>query len=468
MRSEIQQYNLDWMLWRTFGVAAKTLNCSEKEIRHAVARVPYFKDLFEYIISTGEAGKKFIQCIDEYLTSIITAHEQGKKRCATTFCFNPAIFHAMDIVPVTLEMSTALATMLWSRGTDEFMDYCNQMGFTETSCSSQRGALGAYLAGLAEPLDFIVCDSPGVCDTNANAFAFAAEFLGIPFYQLDYPPALVSGRSVAYHRDDFLGLIAFLEKQVGRKLDIEQLRSVIEEIMIQDKCLSDIEDLQMLCPNPLPVAFNVFIYGGRFLFTGLPVYTEFLKILHGVAKENADRGLSGLSGRKENARALFCYIDHYASHMRLFKWLDSRGVSHIGNVLSRFFHHDAPYAKERLEETYYLDTSNIESMIQGLAELNARSPMIRTIRGPYDHPHMWRDDVLSLAKLYRADCIVYVGTPGCRNTWGMVKLLAADLEKAGYPTHIIHGDAFDRRVESWERTSEKLEEFFYVRGILKK
>ena len=105
-------------------------------------------------------------------------------------------------------------------------------------------------------------------------------------------------------------------------------------------------------------------------------------------------------------------------------------------------------------------------MLNSIAQLNARLPMVRSIRGPYDQPNMWLDETLAVAKAYQADCIIYNGTPGCRNTWGMVKPFARDLEKHGYPTFIMYDDAFDDRVESWENTRERLEEFFSVRGLL--
>ncbi len=43
------------------------------------------------------------------------------------------------------------------------------------------------------------------------------------------------------------------------------------------------------------------------------------------------------------------------------------------------------------------------------------------------------EESLAMAKVFKADCIVYNGTPGCRNTWGMVKPFAREVEKYGYP-----------------------------------
>jgi hypothetical protein len=91
--------------------------------------------------------------------------------------------------------------------------------------------------------------------------------------------------------------------------------------------------------------------------------------------------------------------------------------------------------------------------------------MIKSIRGPYDSPHMWLQDTLALAKMHKADFSVYNGTPGCRNTWGMVKPFARDTEKNGFPTLILYSDAFDLRVESWETTASRIEEFLKVRRL---
>ena len=48
----------------------------------------------------------------------------------------------------------------------------------------------------------------------------------------------------------------------------------------------------------------------------------------------------------------------------------------------------------------------------------------------------------------------------------MVRPFTHDLEKNGYPTHIMNSDAFDFRVESWQSSAERLEEFLKVRGLI--
>ncbi len=465
MRAEISEYNFDWMLERIVNAASKAADGTPGELEVLLNYIPYFKAPLGTILAEGETGSVFLKMMADYLGDILTAREKGKKIAATTFCFTPAIFYAMNVVPLTFEIMSALASLVWKRGGFDYLDYGCEIGLTETSCSAQRGAFGAYVAGLGEKIDFFVCDTPGVCDTNANAFAFGAAYLDKPFYQLNYPQQF-DQRTDRYHVDDFKELIAFLEEQTGSTMDYDRLAEILEEVKKQDALTADLEDMQMQVPCPFPPVYNMFIYAGRFICAGLPSYTRALESMCRAARKNLEQGRSGLKSGEEKRRLYLCYIDHYTVDLNFWNWLDEHGIAHMGGILSKTFHEGAPYTVGLENSAYGIDTSSPEAMLDSIAQLNARLPMVRSIRGPYDQPNMWLEESLAIAKLYKADCVVYNGTPGCRNTWGMVKPFARDMEKHGYPTHILYDDAFDDRVESWEATRERLAEFFTVRGLL--
>ena len=468
MKQATREYHFDWMLWSAFDTAAKLTRGSEKEYRTTLKYIPYFRGIVDAMLQSGEPGKRFVELCAKYFGNFVTARERGRKTAMTTFCFSPTILYALDVAPVCLELLSAIMTMTYRRGTGEFLDYCNEVGFTETSCSSQRGALGGFLAGLGSEIDMVVTDTPGVCDTNANAFSFAAAYLQKPFFQLDFPPVLVDPRTDTYQREDYKALIRFLEEHTGKALDVDRLRQILMEVEAQDTLIAELEDLARLVPNPLPVSFGLLTYAGRFLFGGMPECTRLLESMVEQARSNAGKGISGLRSGVEKIRAFFCYIDHYTQDLRLWQMLDELGIGYAGNILSRHWASTAPYVRilDKADAAYTVNTTSLDAMLDSLAALNSRMPMVKQIRGPYDAPNMWLDDTLALAKLYSADCIVYNGTPGCRNTWGMVKLLARDTEKAGFPTHIINADAFDDRVQSWEATRERFEEFMTVRRLL--
>ncbi len=466
MRAEIKEYHFDWMLDRIISAASKASDGTPKEKDILMRYVPYFNKPLGAILDEGEPGAVFLKMMARFFDNILTAHAKGKKIAATTFCFSPAILYAVDAVPVTFEILSALASMVWRRGAFDYLDFGCEVGLTETSCSSQRGSLGAYFAGLAEEIDFLVCDTPGVCDTNANAFAFASSYLEKPCYQLNYPQKINDDRTSQYQLEDYREMIRFLEEQTGNKMDYDRLKDVLLEVEKQDTIISDMEDMQMVVPCPVPPIYNMFIYAGRFICAGLPEYTRALEEMRKVVRQNVENGVSGLKSKVEKRRLYLCYIDHYTVDMTFWKWLDDNGISHLGSILSKTFMEGTSYTKDLPGSAYKINTGSEAAMLNSIAQLNARLPMVRSIRGPYDQPNMWLDETLAIARAFKADCIIYNGTPGCRNTWGMVKPFARDLEKLGYPTHILYDDAFDDRVESWENTKERLEEFFSVRGLL--
>jgi hypothetical protein len=465
MKRETKEYNYDWNLWSIIENGAKTYDGSRKEYESLLGLLPHFRDVLNAIISQGEPGILLMKLLAKYLKTAITAHDEGKKVAMTSFCFAPPILYAFDIVPLLLEPMTVFGTFILQRGTSEYLDYCCEVGFTETSCSSQRGALGAYLAGLGVRPDMIVCDSPGICDTNANSYSFTSAYLNIPFYQLSYPPTLTDDRAGSYHRQDFRNLISFLEEQTGKKLDIERLRDVVNEIEKQTELINEFNEFQRLVPSPVPGFFNLFLYSGNFLMGGTADFTDLLEAMLKKIRENEKKGISGTTSGRERLRGFFSYIDHYTTDLRFWNFLDRNEISHLGCILSTFWEDGAAYSDERPEAVFKIRKDSLDDMIDSLAMQVSRMPMVKSVRGPYDAPNMWFDDTLVMTRVMKADFVTYFGSMGCRNTWGMVKPYARDLERLGIPTLIIYADAFDDRVMSWEAVTDKMSEFIHLRGL---
>jgi len=286
MKRETREYNFDWNMWTILENASKTADGFRKEYESLLPYIPHYRTVLDAFVKQGEPGILFLKLIAKYTNDCVRAHIEGRKTAGVTFCLATPILYAFNVQPVALEPWSVMGTVVLKRGTAEFLDYCCELGFTETSCSSQRGSLGAYLSGLTTGLDFVVYDSPGICDTNANSFSFAASYLDIPFYQLNYPYTLTDERAAEYHRADFRGLIAFLEEQTGNKLDMAKLRDVIRESKRQDELACELLDLQRLKPCPMPPIYDLMLYGGRFMMNGTKEYTQLMEAM--VAKRQAE------------------------------------------------------------------------------------------------------------------------------------------------------------------------------------
>jgi len=466
MKKETREYNYDWMLWTIINSAANSRDGTLKEYEGLKKVIPGFRSVLHAMLRHGETGRLFMKMAAEYLTDVVTSKQQGKKLCLGTFVSAKQLFFSFDsVVPAWAEIMTVFGTLALRKGTAEYMDYCCEVGFTETSCSAQRGSFGAYLAGLTEKPDFMICGSPGICDTNANAIQFLSSYLDLPMFQLNFPSRL-TGRDVDdYHRKDYKALISFIEEQAGTHLNENRLRELLLEQKKQDELSIQIYDFMRLKPCPVPPVYTLFLYAGRLSMPGRKAYTAVLESMLNDVKKNAEAGRAGTTSGKERARLLMCYIDHYTTDARFWEWIDAQEISLLPTLIFSFWHEGLNYAQGRENETYRIDTTSLDTMIDSIADLNSRMPMVKQLRGPYDASGMWRDDLLFMSRIMKPDFLVYIGSMGCRNSWGANKLIQRDCEREGIPTMILFADAFDDRVASWEHCVDKISEFMHVRGV---
>ena len=467
MKKELMTFNYDWRLLVTFqNLQALLANSTPGELEAAFDILPRRANTFAMLKQIGQAMLYLIDATRLWLDDLVYAREKGKKAVLTTYCYPVGILQAFDCVPVNAEVLSAYGGLVFNRGLIDFLDHCVELGMTETSCSGQRGSMGAFLAGLGTPPDFCLANTAGICDSNANAFHFYTSLKDIPMYMHDSPPDLTGERATRYNRRDFRRMLTFLEEQTGRKTDWDRLAEVIREIQRQDDLINEIQQQMTCVPNPVPPMVQPIIYLLKFGFNGVAPATRVLEEMLRVSTENHQKGVAGTLSGQERARCLTSYIEHYTMDFRFFNFFNELDVSMLGCMLNYFFPKGAPYAAGREDQCYTMDVSSEEAIIDCLADQLAHMPMIKQIRGPYDAPAMWLEDTLSACRIYKADCTIYVGTLGCRNTWGMVKPFMRDLEAAGYPSYALFADAFDDRARSWEACKSAMREFLEVRKII--
>ncbi len=466
MRKEMYEYQFDWMMNRSLDLVTKTTFSSPAEIKEMFKYLPYFNQTLEVLFSQGEAVIPFFQMINKWIDEYYHAEEYGMKRVLSTFITNPISFQAMNLYQINVELLTVFMNFFYKRGAYDYMYLCVEKGFTETSCSGQRGTIGAYLAGLAKDFDAIVINSPGTCDTNANAFAFTSNYFKKPFYTMDFPARIADEDVNEYQKKDYRAMISFLEETTGHKMDYDKLAQLLEEMKNQQAIIQEIQEMMTIVPCPLPSFYNFFMYVGYNIMLGQPEFTNLLHALHKVAKQNAVAGIAGTPSGKERARTYFIYIDHYNANMAYWKWMDDAELSHMGMAINPTFYAGQPYLKGNEKMGWFGDTSSKDAMLDSLADMGARQPMARSIRGPYDGPNQWLEESLTMIKLYKADCAVFSGTYGCRNCWSNVQPMARALESHGIPTLICSADAIDERPHSWVQTQAQMEEFLTLRGIV--
>ena len=467
MKRRTKEYNYDWMEKSTFGIGATLFNGTPKEIAATIGLVPTFAPVLQTIVKSGEVGRLFCLVADDYMDRMMHAHERGKKLVLTTFLASNLLFDCFDgIEHCMAEPVTGYASLAFRQCNYEYFDYGCEVGLTETSCSAQRGSVGAFLAGLmasGKP-DLCVVGSEGPCDTNCNSMQFYADYAKIPLITLDTPPTLVDGRVEDFQLRDLENMIEQVEKLTGAHFNEDKLRELLTENKKQTVMLGEICEMCRLIPNPVSAINLLFSIAAHITHSGTKLYTSLLEEVLRLAKLNAKAGRAGTYSGKEKTRLFMCYIDHFTTDAQFYEWAMSNDISLLVNMVFAFWAEGAPYGSGLEDECYTTDTSSRESMLRTLAAANAHMPMNKQLRGPWNAKGQWLSDTKGLAKLTNPDYINYAGTLGCRNSWSVNKLIQREMENLGYPCMITFADVFDERPKSWEQVKREMEEFMAVRA----
>jgi len=466
MKRRTREYNYDWLELAIFGIGGTLFNGTPKEIEATIKLLPTFEPVLNTIIKSGEMGRLFVAVCADYMDRIIHAHERGNKLALCTFLGSNMLFDSFDgLQGVCAEPVTGYASLAFRQCNYEYFDFGCEVGLTETSCTAQRGSVGAFLAGMmaAGQPDICVAGSSGPCDTNCNSLQFYADYAGIPLIALDTPPVLVDSRVEDFQLRDLENMIAEVEEHTGAHFNEDKLRAMLIENQKQNLLLEEIYELTRLVPNPVPAIATLYTIAAHITHAGTKLFTELCEEVLRVSKQNAKEGRAGTYSGKEKARLFLCYIDHFTIDAQFYEWAMTNDISLLINMVFAFWAEGVNYSRGLEDECYITDTSSRESMLKTLANLNGHLPMNKQLRGPWDAQAQWLSDTKGLAKLTKPDYIIYIGTLGCRNSWSVNRLLQREMENLGYPFMISFADAFDERPNSWENVRRQIEEFMSVR-----
>lgn len=389
--------------------------------------------------------------LNAYVKKVREAHSQGKKLAFSSFNTAPEVLWALDCVPLCPEVFTSTSEMFLD-GAVVYQDWSVEEGLLETMCTAQRGHCGAILKGRGLKPDFCYTNAPGSCDQNAKLFEYMALHFDIPYLGIDCPTH-DDERSLEYYRKDYRMQISRIEEITGNKLDYDRLKKAVEE---SEKCREyyrEITDLARARPNPVPNIANVFYHGMKYVSVGTEEGTNLAKEILDCSKERLKLGL-GVKP-KEKIRQAWLYTGYYYPSMDFWFWLERNGMSYITDVLTLF------YAEEPI------DTSSIDSMIDGLARRSSYYPMTKQMRGPMDYPGGWLEDYIWIIKEWDIDCCIWCGHLACKNAWGaVVPLMNAIREATGIPSLRLEADGWDYRITPFSTTQEKIEEFNETMGLI--
>jgi len=233
----------------------------------------------------------------------------------------------------------------------------------------------------------------------------------------------------------------------GKKLDADRLRDVVDNTNKASELFYEIAELKKTVPNPVPNYYNMHHTGTKLTMAGTTDAVEYYQTALEVCKERLTTGKHVLP--EEKIRLFFIYTAYYFDNS-IYSWFqEEMGVSWIMDVLNAFDYNP------------FIDTKSVDTMLYGLAEEMFNLPMTRQLKGKWNAPGNWLDDVLYYVKNYKADCCVFTGHTACKQAWGVYRLVADEVKRQlGVPSLRLEGDGWDSRITPMSVIKEQYEEFF--------
>ena len=392
--------------------------------------------------SGDSPGKKS----DEHLTQVMKgyfervryARERNKPLAWVTLFFPSILLEAMDIVPFVAEQ---YVIQLIGQGIGtRYFEVGDGYGTSMESCSPHRAMIGMAISGELPQPDLILTTSPLTCDSSVGTFEILADFFKCPAYFLDYKYPY-NFNAVPYLKKELEELIAFLEKETGKKLNHHKLE---ESLNIAQQTLNydvQINELRKAIPCPISARGVMPLLWTRLCGEGRPETLSFAQSLY---QETGDRVAQGKGVIEGDTIRLAWNGPLPFFDMKIVNWMEKNyGAVIVLDLLN--------YLPARA------DFEPPSDLLEWLAMLNLSHPGVR-MSGAYDEEV--RVQLKKVFREARLDGSIFFAHFGCKQVPGMSRLMIDDIkEAAGIPTFVLDGDILDQRIASGNVLRAKLTEY---------
>ncbi len=334
------------------------------------------------------------------------------------------IFHAMNLYPLFMEAYTASLTS--AKCENNFIDYAEQRGISETLCSYHKAFIGAVESRVIPRPMFAVTTSLA-CDGNNGTFRYLSGKYDIPYYIIDIPYEY-SLEGEAYVVGQLREMIELVQEVTDRKLDEDKLKIIIQRENESRRLIRKYLTSLATKSFSKSLAMDMRMLYTSHVFMGTEKALAFYQML---------------------ATEIETYSKSKA--LRIF-WIHL--MPDYQPILKQYFSLNPNYQVLGNEIAFdCLDEMDYEEPLSALAK-----KMITSIyNGPYERKIK---AILDLLEILKPDAIIEFCNWGCKHSSGGTALLHKAFQSKGIPSLVLDGDTVDRRNSHDEQTRVRLEAFF--------
>ena len=417
----------------------------------------YFEMAFKIMRASQTSDEKrrssgYASMFFNYFKELRIAKKENKPIIMTNFCFPPELIQAMQCYNMNQEIGSIALSI--AKAGEHYIDLAEEHGVDKFQCNAQKVWIGASILREAPYPDVIVfasqpCDSTNIqYQVLSQIYDYAPVFtIDIPYWSYDPTNKYYNPNTVPYVSQQLKNFIAWLEEKIGRPMDHDVLRRIMENSNKSRELMVETMELMRAKPAPLRslAAFNN--YAIQLLAGGLPEAIDYAEVQRDLARERVKKkqGAMEARGMEEKIRVMWIYLPVFFEPF-LFDWMERKfGAITVMDM--------AGYMSGQL-----IDTKNEDTMFNGLAKQMLDMGMGRQSRGPAE---FYIDDMLRIGKDYDADCAIYGGHIGCKHSHAMAALMKEIIEKElGIPCHNFELDVVDSRPVTTRAIKRELKLFF--------
>ena len=415
---------------------------------HAELVSHVYPEVIESILRPKNARAIFTHSIavKQFLADLTRRWDEGQPVIYHFATMTAEIYLGMDLMALPYELVPLYLSACLVDGVEEELDATEAMGIPSHVCSAQKPSTSAIRTGKMPKPDIFVKGSVP-CDTSNMMYQFAKELYGAEVILVD-APYYHNKRAFRYYVDEWKRMIEALEKKTGHTLSEERLRKHVEMGNRQLEYLYGLQAMRRSVPNPDPGMHRALDLAALLLSGTNDQMIEYMRTCHDEAAARHAKGQGFQPAGRKEIRTVWTW--GFTPHMLyLPDWLEEEfGMSYLECGISTL----------PSEIVGYVDTASVESMIEGLAWRAFNFPMGRTSTGFSD---LYVQDLVRVAKTYKADAAVFSGHTACKHSWAAVKMLGDVLqEDPGIPSFKWETDFLDRRFTPHSVAKKQLAEFF--------
>ena len=251
---------------------------------------------------TRPSENLYLQCLVDYFSNIVNAHGQGKPLVMHTIFMPAEILYAMDLVPMHAEV-TSWMVPVFTGSVANHISKAAEIKLAPEICSAHRVLSGAMACGDLPRPDAIIWSNL-CCDNSAKSGELLKSITGAPGYFMD-APFNESPLEIKYLVHEMEGLIAFLEKATGHKMDWAKLAQIIRQLNRQIELYREIYELRKAVPSPFPVQRYGELMISAYLVPGQPQAITYLETLRDELADMVAHGEGAVLPERFRLMSLF-------------------------------------------------------------------------------------------------------------------------------------------------------------------